>query len=207
MTIEEILALGPVVPVLVIERAADAVPLARALVEGGLPVLEVTLRTPAALAALRAMAGIDGALVGAGTVLSATQYDDAIAAGARFVVSPGLTEALAEAASTRAVPLLPGVATASEVMRAREAGFRCLKFFPAEASGGVTALKAFAAVFPEIWFCPTGGIGPANAPDYLRLPNVRAVGGTWLSPADAVAAGDWQRVRRLAAEAARLQQR
>lgn len=207
MTVEEILALTSVVPVLVIERTADAVPLARALVEGGLPVLEVTLRTPAALAALRAMAGFDGAVVGAGTVLSAAQYDDAVAAGARFVVSPGLTEALAEAAISRPAPLLPGVATASEVMRAHEAGFRCLKFFPAEASGGVAALKAFAAVFSEISFCPTGGIGPANAPDYLRLPNVRAVGGSWLAPADAVAAGDWQRVRRLAAEAARLRQR
>lgn len=204
MKLEEILRTSPVIPVIVIEDASIAVPLAQALVRGGLRVLEITLRTPAALAAMKAMAGVDGAIVGAGTVLGPTQYDDAIAAGAQFVVSPGLTDALAAAAAARPVPLLPGTATASEVMRAREAGLYRLKFFPAEPAGGVPVLKSFAAVFPDVSFCPTGGITPATAADYLRLRNIACVGGSWLTPPDLLQAHDWARIEMLASEAARL---
>jgi 2-dehydro-3-deoxyphosphogluconate aldolase/(4S)-4-hydroxy-2-oxoglutarate aldolase len=195
---------APVVPVIVIERADDALPLAQALVKGGLRVLEVTLRTPAALDAIRAMAAVEGAIVGAGTVLDAQQYDAAIDAGAQFVVAPGLTDALAAAAFERPVPLLPGTATASEVMRARAAGLRALKFFPAESAGGVATLKSFAAVFADIVFCPTGGITAASAPTYLALKNVACVGGSWLTPPDAVAARDWPRIEALARAAAAL---
>lgn len=195
---------APVIPVLVVERADDAVPLAQALVRGGLRVLEVTLRTPAALDALSAMASVEGAIVGAGTVLDAAQYDAAIAAGAQFVVSPGLTDELAAAAFERPVPLLPGAVTASEVMRARAAGLRALKFFPAESAGGVAALKSFAAVFADIVFCPTGGITLANAPTYLALKNIACVGGSWLTPPDVVAARDWPRIEALARAAAAL---
>jgi 2-dehydro-3-deoxyphosphogluconate aldolase/(4S)-4-hydroxy-2-oxoglutarate aldolase len=199
-----ILRASPVIPVLVVERAADAAPLARALVRGGLRVLEVTLRTPAALDAIREMAAVDGATVGAGTVLSAAQLDDATAAGARFVVSPGLTDSLAAAARERSVPLLPGAVTASEVMRALEAGFSCLKYFPAESSGGVGALRAFASVFPGVAFCPTGGVTASNAPTWLALPNVACVGGSWVAPGDAVRSGDWPRVEEIARAAAAL---
>lgn len=195
---------APVIPVLVVERADDAVPLAQALVRGGLRVIEVTLRTPAALDALSAMASVEGAIVGAGTVLDAAQYDAAIAAGAQFVVSPGLTDELAAAAFERPVPLLPGAVTASEVMRARAAGLRALKFFPAESAGGVAALKSFAAVFADIVFCPTGGITLGNAPTYLALKNVACVGGSWLTPPDVVAARDWPRIEALARAAAAL---
>jgi 2-dehydro-3-deoxyphosphogluconate aldolase/(4S)-4-hydroxy-2-oxoglutarate aldolase len=179
-------------------------PLAQALVRGGLRVLEVTLRTPAALAAMRVMAQVEGAIVGAGTVLTAMQFDQAIEAGAQFVVSPGLTDALAQAAKTRSVPLLPGTATASEVMRAREAGLRHLKFFPAESSGGIASLKGLGSVFPDVLFCPTGGITEASAPSYLALKNVACVGGSWVTPADALASGDWGRIERLARHAAHL---
>ena len=158
MNIDDILNAAPVIPVIVIDDLADALPLAEALVRGGLPVLEVTLRTAAGLDAIRAMSAVPGAIVGAGTVLEAAQYDAAIAAGARFVVSPGLTERLALHAMQNRVPLLPGTATASEIMAAREAGFRRVKFFPAESSGGVAALKGFGSVFRDIRFCPTGGI-------------------------------------------------
>jgi 2-dehydro-3-deoxyphosphogluconate aldolase/(4S)-4-hydroxy-2-oxoglutarate aldolase len=202
--LESLLRTAPVVPVLVVEDAVDAVPLARALVRGGLRVLEVTLRTPAALDAIRAMAGVEGAIVGAGTVLTEALFDDAVAAGSRFVVSPGLTDGLAAAAHDRGVPLLPGAVTASEVMRAREAGFTCLKFFPAESSGGTAALRAFASVFPGVTFCPTGGIGAANAGTYLALGNVVCVGGSWVAPAEAVRARDWGLVETLAREAAAL---
>ena len=204
MTLDDILDAAPVIPVIVFDRPADAVPLAQALLRGGLRVLEVTLRTPAALDVLRAMQEVEGAIVGAGTVLGAAQYDEAVAAGARFVVSPGLTDRLAAAARERAVPLLPGTATASEVMRAREAGLTRLKFFPAESSGGVAALKGFGSVFPDVRFCPTGGIHAASAPAYLALPNVACVGGSWPLPADALAARDWPRIERLAREAAGL---
>lgn len=204
MTLDDILDAAPVIPVIVLDRPADARPLAEALLRGGLRVLEVTLRTPAALEALRAMQEVEGAIVGAGTVLGADQYDEATAAGARFVVSPGLTDRLAAAAAERAVPLLPGTATASEVMRAREAGLTRLKFFPAESSGGVAALKGFAGVFPDVRFCPTGGIHAGSAPAYLALPNVACVGGSWPMPAEALAARDWPRIERLAREAAGL---
>jgi len=173
-------------------------------VRGGLRVLEVTLRTPAALEALHAMRAVEGAIVGAGTVLDAALYDEAIAAGARFVVSPGLTHALVTAAATRMVPLLPGAATASEIMRAREAGLTRLKFFPAESLGGVAALKGYASVFPDVRFCPTGGIDASSAPAYLALRNVACVGGSWPLPAEALAARDWARIEALAREAAAL---
>ena len=199
-----IMRAAPVIPVLVVDDAAAAVPLAQALVRGGLRVLEVTLRTPAALEVLRAMAQVEGAIAGAGTVLDAAQYDAAIAAGARFVVAPGLTDELAAAAFERPVPLLPGAVTASEVMRARAAGLRALKFFPAEAAGGLAALKSFAAVFADVVFCPTGGISAANAPSYLALKNVACVGGSWLAPPELVAARDWARIEALARAAAAL---
>lgn len=204
MNIDDILNAAPVIPVIVIDDLADALPLAEALVRGGLPVLEVTLRTAAGLDAIRAMSAVPGAIVGAGTVLEAAQYDAAIAAGARFVVSPGLTERLALHAMQNRVPLLPGTATASEIMAAREAGFRRVKFFPAESSGGVAALKGFGSVFRDIRFCPTGGITAATAPGYLALSNVACVGGSWPMPADAIAQKDWARVEQLAREAAGL---
>ena len=178
--LDRILAAAPVIPVLVIESAADAPAIARALVAGGLPVLEVTLRTPAALDAIRAMKDVEGAVVGAGTVLDARQHAAAAAAGAEFVVSPGLTRQVAEAAADSAVPLLPGVATAGEIMAARDFGFTRLKFFPAAASGGIPALKSFGSVFADVRFCPTGGITLETAPDWLALDHVACVGGTWL---------------------------
>ena len=185
--IDSVLAAAPVIPVLVIERAEDAVPIARALVEGGLPVIEVTLRTPAALEAIREMKQIDGAIVGAGTVLNPRQYEAALEAGAEFVVSPGLTGAVADAAAGSPVPLLPGVATASEIMAALDRGFTRLKFFPATAAGGIPALKAMSTVFGGVRFCPTGGITLETAPDWLALPSVACVGGSWLLPAGAAA--------------------
>jgi 2-dehydro-3-deoxyphosphogluconate aldolase/(4S)-4-hydroxy-2-oxoglutarate aldolase len=204
MTLDDILDAGPVIPVIVIERPEDAEPLARALVRGGLRVLEVTLRTPVALDAIRAMCAVEGAIVGAGTVLGPQQYDAAVEAGAQFVVSPGFTDALAAVARTRKVPLLPGTVTASEVMRAREAGFTRLKFFPAESSGGVATLKGFASVFPDVRFCPTGGITSDSATAYLRLPNVACVGGSWPMPPEAIATRDWGRIERLAGATAAL---
>ncbi|HEX8215856.1 MAG TPA: bifunctional 4-hydroxy-2-oxoglutarate aldolase/2-dehydro-3-deoxy-phosphogluconate aldolase [Allosphingosinicella sp.] len=174
---------APVIPVLVIERVEDAVAVAEALVAGGLPVLEVTLRTPAALDAIRAMRQVPGAIVGAGTVLNPEQLDRAIDAGSEFVVSPGLTERLGRAAQSSGVPLLPGTANAGDIMRALDLGFTRLKFFPAMASGGLPALRGFASVFGGVTFCPTGGITQENAPDWLALPAVSCVGGTWLVPA------------------------
>ena len=198
--IDRILAAAPVIPVLVIERVEDALPIARALVEGGLPVLEVTLRTPAALDAIRAMKQVEGAIVGAGTVLNPRQYEQAVEAGSEFVVSPGLTETLGRAVEGAPVPLLPGVATAGDIMRALDLGFSRLKFFPAMASGGLPALKGFAAVFGGVHFCPTGGITLETAPDWLALDAVACVGGSWLVPtgeADPAAIRD--RARRAAA--------
>jgi len=183
--LDHILGLAPVIPVLTIERIDDAVPIARALVAGGLPVLEVTLRTPVALDAIRAMRGVEGAIVGAGTVTTPALLEAAIQAGAAFAVSPGLTLALGEAAAASPLPFLPGVATAGEIMRTVDLGFTRLKFFPAMQSGGIPALKAFSAVFGHVRFCPTGGIGPDNAPDWLALPSVACVGGSWLVPAGA----------------------
>lgn len=205
MNIDHILDAGPVIPVIVIKHIEDALPLARALVRGGLRVLEVTLRTPAALDAIRAMRAVEGAIVGAGTVLGQAQYDAAIEAGAQFVVSPGLTDALVALAAARGeVPLLPGVATASEVMRAREAGYTRLKFFPAESSGGVATLEGFASVFPDVRFCPTGGISSDSATRYLALANVACVGGSWPMPDEAMAQRDWGRIERLASATAAL---
>lgn len=183
--IDRIMTAAPVIPVLVIERVEDALPIARALVEGGLPVLEVTLRTPAALDAIRAMKEVAGAIVGAGTVLNPRQYEEAVDAGAEFVVSPGLTRILGEAAADGPVPLLPGVANASDIMAALELGYSRLKFFPANVSGGTAALKAYSSVFGEIRFCPTGGITLETAPEWLALPSVVCVGGSWLVPAGA----------------------
>ncbi|MFE5509235.1 bifunctional 4-hydroxy-2-oxoglutarate aldolase/2-dehydro-3-deoxy-phosphogluconate aldolase [Streptomyces sp. NPDC056529] len=196
---------APVVPVVVIEDAADAVPLARALVAGGLPLIEVTLRTPAALDALRAIAdGVPGAVVGAGTVVSAAGVADAVGAGARFLVSPGWTGRLLGAMRESGVPFLPGVSTVSEVVALLERGVDAMKFFPAEAAGGVPYLKSLAGPLPQARFCPTGGVSPASAPAYLALPNVGCVGGTWMLPPEALAARDWARVEALAREAAAL---
>ena len=204
LAVERLLALGPVIPVLVIDRVEDAVPLAQALVAGGIAVLEVTMRTPAALEALRAMARVPGAVVGAGTVLTPTQLHEVQAAGARFAVSPGLTPALARAATAAAFPLLPGAVTPSEVMAAHDAGFRHLKFFPAVQAGGLPMLRAYAAVFREVMFCPTGGITEATAGDYLSLPNVACVGGSWLAPQALLAQGQWSQITALARAAAGL---
>ncbi|MYS09167.1 bifunctional 4-hydroxy-2-oxoglutarate aldolase/2-dehydro-3-deoxy-phosphogluconate aldolase [Streptomyces sp. SID6041] len=195
----------PVVPVVVIEDAADAVPLARALVAGGLPLVEVTLRTPAALDAVRAIADeVPGAVVGAGTVVTAAGVADAVGAGARFLVSPGWTERLLGAMRDSGLPFLPGVSTTSEVVALLEQGVADMKFFPAEAAGGAPYLKSLAGPLPQARFCPTGGVSLASAPAYLSLPNVGCVGGTWMLPPDALAARDWARVETLAREAAAL---
>ncbi|MEU5513310.1 bifunctional 4-hydroxy-2-oxoglutarate aldolase/2-dehydro-3-deoxy-phosphogluconate aldolase [Streptomyces griseoaurantiacus] len=200
-----VLDLAPVLPVVVADDATDAVPLARALVAGGLPAIEVTLRTPAALDAIRAVAeAVPDAVVGAGTVLTPAQVTRCVEAGARFLVSPGWTETLLAAMTASGVPFLPGVSTASEVVALLERGVTEMKFFPAEAAGGTAYLKSLAGPLPGVRFCPTGGIGPGTAPAYLALPNVGCVGGSWMVPADAVAAGDWARVERLAREAAAL---
>ena len=196
---------GPVIPVIVVERLADAVPLAQALLAGGVRVLELTLRTPAALPAIEAIArALPQAIVGAGTLRSAADAAAARSAGAQFGVSPGFTPALSQACAALGLPLLPGVATASEAMAAQEAGHGFLKFFPATAAGGVPLLKALAGPLPDLRFCPTGGLTPANAPEFLALPNVAVCGGSWLTPADAVAAGDWARITALARAAAAL---
>jgi 2-dehydro-3-deoxyphosphogluconate aldolase/(4S)-4-hydroxy-2-oxoglutarate aldolase len=200
----EICALAPVVPVLVVDDAATATDLARALVAGGLPALEVTLRTPAALEAIRAMAAVPGGVVGAGTLLTPEDVRAAKAAGARFGVSPGATDRLLDACEAEGLPLLPGAATASEAMRLLERGYTALKFFPAEVAGGAAALKAIGAPIPQLHFCPTGGVSLANAPDYLALPNVMCVGGSWVAPKAMVAGRDWAGIERLAREAAAL---
>ncbi|MFF3320247.1 bifunctional 4-hydroxy-2-oxoglutarate aldolase/2-dehydro-3-deoxy-phosphogluconate aldolase [Streptomyces sp. NPDC003035] len=203
-----VLDLAPVVPVVVIEDAADAVPLARALVAGGLPAIEVTLRTPAALDAIRAIAAeVPDAVVGAGTVISAGGVADAVGAGARFLVSPGWTESLLDALRSSGLPFLPGVSTTSEVVALLERGVSEMKFFPAEAAGGVPYLTSLSGPLPQARFCPTGGISLGSAPSYLSLPNVGCVGGTWMLPADALAARDWARVESLAREAAQLRTR
>jgi 2-dehydro-3-deoxyphosphogluconate aldolase/(4S)-4-hydroxy-2-oxoglutarate aldolase len=203
-----VLNLAPVVPVVVVTDAADAVPLARALVAGGLPAIEVTLRTPAALDAIRAIAAaVPDAVVGAGTVLSPEQVTDSVAAGARFLVSPGWTDVLLDAMEASGVPFLPGVSTTSEVVALLERGVREMKFFPAQAAGGTAYLKSLAGPLPLARFCPTGGIGPGSAPEYLALPNVGCVGGTWMLPDDALATKDWGRVESLAREAAALRPR
>jgi 2-dehydro-3-deoxyphosphogluconate aldolase/(4S)-4-hydroxy-2-oxoglutarate aldolase len=204
-TLWRILTAAPVVPVLTIEDRTAAVPLARALVAGGLTALEVTLRTKAGPDCIRAIAAeVEGADVGAGTVLDRRQLEEAVSCGARFLVSPGATPGLVAAAQECPVPFLPGVATAGEAMSVAEAGFTMLKFFPAEPAGGIAYLKALASPLPELRFCPTGGVGPANAAEYLALGNVVCVGGSWVAPADALAAGDWGRITALAQAAAAL---
>ena len=200
--IDAILRAAPVVPVLAIDDLDDAVPLARALVDAGLPVLEVTLRTPVALDAIRRMRDVPGAIVGAGTVLTANDLAAVEAAGATFAISPGATDALYAAAKSSAIPFLPGIATASELMRGLEHGWTRFKFFPAEASGGIAALKGFSGPFPQVKFCPTGGIDAAKAPTYRALPNVLTVGGSWMVPGDALKAKDWARIALLARDAA-----
>jgi len=199
---------APVIPVIVLERADDAVPLARALVAGGVRVLEVTLRTSAALTAIEAIArAVPDAIVGAGTVRSDADARAAHAAGARFAVSPGWSPRVAAECRSLGLALLPGAATASEVMAAADAGFRFLKFFPAAAAGGPAMLKAWLGPFADIVFCPTGGIDATNAAEYLALANVEVVGGSWLTPPDAIAAADWLRIERLARDAAGLARR
>jgi 2-dehydro-3-deoxyphosphogluconate aldolase/(4S)-4-hydroxy-2-oxoglutarate aldolase len=198
---------GPVIPVIVIHRLEDAVPLAQALVDGGVRVLEVTLRTPVGLACIEAIArSVPGAIVGAGTIRSAGDARASHAAGAVFGVSPGYTAAVGAACRELGLPLLPGVATASEVMAAQADGIDFLKFFPALQAGGIPMLKALGGPFPDVSFCPTGGVSPDNAAQFLALPNVKVCGGSWLTPADAVAAGDWARITALARATAALRQ-
>lgn len=196
---------GPVVPVIVLHRVEDAVPLAHALLEGGVRVLEITLRTPAALSCIEAIAkALPEAIIGAGTLRTPADARAARQAGCRFGVSPGYSREIGQLCRAIGLPLLPGAATASEVMVASDDGHRFLKFFPAAAAGGVPMLKALAGPFPDVMFCPTGGITAQTAPQYLALPNVQVVGGSWLTPADAVEAKDWQRVTSLAREASAL---
>lgn len=201
---EKLCSLAPVIPVLVINDASIAAQLAQALVAGGLPALEVTLRTPAALDAIREMAAVPGGMVGAGTLLTTKDVEDAKAAGATFGVSPGATDRLLDACEANELPLLPGAATASEVMRLLERGYTVQKFFPAEANGGAPALKAIGAPLPQVKFCPTGGVSLQNASIYLGLSNTLCVGGSWVAPMDKVAAGDWAGITALAAQAAQL---
>lgn len=196
---------APVIPVIVLNDVAHAVPMARALVEGGIRMLEVTLRTPQALACIEAIAkAVPEAIVGAGTLRSKADAQAAAHAGARFAVSPGYTSALGAACRDLGLPLLPGVATGGEIMAAQEDGFTALKFFPAMQAGGSAMLKAWSGPFYDVKFCPTGGINLQNARDFLALPNVLCVGGSWLVPADALAQGDWGRITNLAREAAGL---
>jgi 2-dehydro-3-deoxyphosphogluconate aldolase/(4S)-4-hydroxy-2-oxoglutarate aldolase len=200
----EICRLAPVIPVLVIDDLAHARPLAEALVAGGLPALEVTLRTPAALDAIRAMAEVPGGVVGAGTLLTPADVKAAKAAGAKFGVSPGATDRLIAACEDERLPLLPGAATASEIMALLEKGYTIQKFFPAEQAGGAAYLKSIGSPIPQVSFCPTGGISLKIAPDYLTLKNILCVGGSWVAPKDAMARGDWAAVTTLAREAAAL---
>lgn len=193
---------APVVPVMVINKLEQAVPLARALVDGGLKVLEITLRTDCAMDAIeRMLAEVDDAIIGAGTVTNVSQLRDLKAMGAHFAISPGATDRLLDAGQTLQLPYLPAIATVSEMMRAMEHGYGAFKFFPASVNGGVPALKSIGAVFPDVSFCPTGGISEKDYRDYLALPNVKCVGGSWVAPADAMDAGDWGRITDLARKA------
>jgi 2-dehydro-3-deoxyphosphogluconate aldolase/(4S)-4-hydroxy-2-oxoglutarate aldolase len=205
VTIKEVMTTSPVMPVMVINQLDQAVPLAKALVDGGLKVLEITLRTPVALDAIRKIkAEVPGAIVGAGTIINTDTLQQAIDAGAEFIVSPGVTDSVIDAAIASGVPILPGVITPSEVMKLLEKGITAMKFFPAEAAGGIPMLKSIGAPLPQVTFCPTGGVNPKNAPEYLALSNVACVGGSWMAPADLVDAGDWAEITRRAAEAAKL---
>jgi 2-dehydro-3-deoxyphosphogluconate aldolase/(4S)-4-hydroxy-2-oxoglutarate aldolase len=201
---EKLCRLAPIIPVLVVDDASVARSLAEALVAGGLPVLEVTLRTDAALDVIREMAKVEGGVVGAGTLLTPQDVQNAVAAGARFGVSPGATDRLLDACEAADLPLLPGAATASEAMALLERGYTVQKFFPAEANGGAPALKAIGAPIPQVRFCPTGGVSLKNAPDYLGLSNVLCAGGSWVAPKDLVTKGDWKAIEELAREAAQL---
>lgn len=202
--IAKICAAAPVIPVLTIDRVEDAQPLARALIAGGLPALEITLRTDAALEAIAAIAEVEGAMVGVGTLLTPAQVQDAKAAGAIFGVSPGATPSLIAAALEFDLALLPGAATATEAMRLLEQGFTFQKFFPAEAAGGALALGSMAGPLPQITFCPTGGVTPENAKTYLALPNTLCVGGSWIAPKALVATGAWDEITQIARRAAAL---
>lgn len=202
--IAKVCTAAPVIPVLTIDRVEDAQPLARALVAGGLPALEITLRTAAAMEAIAAVSDVEGAMAGVGTLLTAAQIRDAKSAGATFGVSPGATHSLIEAAREYDLPLLPGAATATEAMRLLEQGFVFQKFFPAEAAGGAPALGSMAGPLPQITFCPTGGVTPENAKTYLALPNTRCVGGSWIAPKALIDAGDWDQITQIARRAADL---
>lgn len=198
----EIFAAGPVVPVLVIHDVDKAVPLAKALMAGGIKVLEVTLRTPAALDVIKTIAEeVPDALIGAGTVTNAQQLKAVVEAGAKFAISPGMTAELLKAGQECEIPLIPGISSTSDLMKGKDAGYTHLKFFPAEASGGVKAIKSISGPFPDVVFCPTGGIGPDNYKEYLALGNVKCVGGSWVAPDDAIAEGDWGRITQLAKQA------
>ena len=208
MNVLDVMRTGPVIPVIVIEDLAHAIPLAKALVAGGVRVLEVTLRTAAGLAAIQLIAReVPDAIVGVGTLTRPQDFKDAIDVGAQFGVSPGLTPAMIQAAHETRLPLLPGVMTPSDVIAARLAGFSELKLFPAQQAGGIGMLKALGGPFPEVTFCPTGGVSPENAPDFLALPNVACVGGSWLVPKAALVAGDWDKITALAKEASALKPR
>lgn len=202
--IRELASLAPIIPVIVVDDVADAIPLAEALVRGGLPVLEVTLRTDCALEVIKAMATVKGARVGAGTLVTTQDVSDVVAAGATFGVTPGSPGPLVDAVLEANLPLLPGAATATEAMTLQARGFEVLKFFPAEAAGGIKMLKGLGGPLPGISFCPTGGVSPENAPDYLALPNVVCAGGSWIAPLDLVKAGDWDEIETRARAAAAL---
>ena len=204
-SIKEIMTTSPVIPVMVINKLEQAVPLANALVEGGLKVLEITLRTPVALDAIKAIkAGVPGAIVGAGTVINIETLRQSIDAGSEFLVSPGVTNSLIDAALDSGIPLLPGVISPSEVMSLLEKNITEMKFFPAEAAGGIPMLKSIGGPLPQVTFCPTGGINPGNAADYLALKNVACVGGSWMAPVDLVDTENWEAITRLAREAASI---
>jgi len=200
----EICQMAPIIPVLVVHDVTHARPLAEALVRGGLPVLEVTLRTPVALDVIREMAQVDGGIVGAGTLITPDDVAAALNAGATFGVSPGATDKLLDACEEMGLPTLPGAASASEAMRLLERGYDMLKFFPAEASGGAPALKAIGAPLPQISFCPTGGVSPSNVAGYLSLSNVICAGGSWVAPSELVNNGDWRKIEELARAASQL---
>ncbi len=204
MTVDELMAVQPVIPVITVERVEDAIPLASALAGNGLRVLEVTLRTPAALACIREMTKVSGAIVGAGTVLSANDAMLAREAGATFIVTPGLSAATVAAARESEIPILPGIATATELMQGLDLGLTRVKFFPAEQAGGAAYLKSIGSPIPQVSFCPTGGISLKIAPDYLALKNILCVGGSWVAPKEAMARGDWAAITALAREAAAL---
>ncbi|MEO0635508.1 MAG: bifunctional 4-hydroxy-2-oxoglutarate aldolase/2-dehydro-3-deoxy-phosphogluconate aldolase [Pseudomonadota bacterium] len=205
VAVRKVMTAAPVIPVLTIERVEDAVPLAQALVDGGLPSIEITLRTDAALEAIRLVAAeVEGAIPGAGTVLTPTQVAECEAAGCQFLVSPGASNQLLDAVAHHSVPLLPGAATASEAMALGERGYECLKFFPAGPAGGPSYLKGLAGPLPQFTFCPTGGVSQSNAADYLALPNVACVGGSWVAPKKLIDAKAWNEITALAADAAKI---